>query len=145
MEYNEINIEDVSDLVEIYIETFNSSPWNDKWTVETASKRLIQMINSECFYGLISSENNKVNGLILGHEEQFYDGLMFNVKEFCVKHELRGVGLGRKIFEEFEERLYKKGVNEIILLTCRSNETETFYKKRGLEEYRDLLIMGKKL
>lgn len=40
MNYREIHIEDIKELVEIYIEAFNAPPWNDKWTIETASKRL---------------------------------------------------------------------------------------------------------
>lgn len=36
----------------MYIETFNSPPWNDEWTIENASKRLHQMIHCEDFYGI---------------------------------------------------------------------------------------------
>ncbi|MGV3026977.1 N-acetyltransferase family protein [Clostridium thermobutyricum] len=145
MNYREIHIEDIKELVEIYIEAFNAPPWNDKWTIETASKRLSQMIKSEGFYGIIAEESNIIYGLILGHEEQFYDGVLFNIKEFCVRSKLKGQGLGSKIFNEFEKRLYNKGINEIILFTCKSNETLEFYKKRGLKEYKNLVIMGKNL
>lgn len=103
------------------------------------------MIKSEGFYGIIAEESNIIYGLILGHEEQFYDGVLFNIKEFCVISKLKGQGLGSKIFNEFEKRLYNKGINEIILFTCKSNETLEFYKKRGLKEYKNLVIMGKNL
>lgn len=39
--------------------------------------------------------------MILGSEEQFYNGIMFNIKEFCVRNEMRNRGiLSKKIIEE---------------------------------------------
>lgn len=47
MYYEEITIDHLDKLAELYVETFNSEPWNDEWTVCTAKKRLHQMINTE--------------------------------------------------------------------------------------------------
>ena len=46
MDYEEITIDHLDELVSLYVETFNSEPWHDKWTISTATKRLNQMINS---------------------------------------------------------------------------------------------------
>lgn len=46
--------------------------------------------------------------MILGSKEQFYDGIILNIKEFCVKNGLRGQGLGSEIFKEFEIRIKKR-------------------------------------
>jgi len=43
LEYKNISLDDVNDLAEMYVETFNAEPWNDKWTIYTASKRLIMI------------------------------------------------------------------------------------------------------
>lgn len=47
MDYEEITIDHLDELASLYVETFNSEPWNDKWTISTATKRLHQMINTE--------------------------------------------------------------------------------------------------
>lgn len=52
LEYKTITLDDVKDIAEMYVETFNSEPWNDRWTINTASKRLHQMINVEDFCSL---------------------------------------------------------------------------------------------
>lgn len=145
MEYKEISIEHVGELVKMYIETFNSEPWNDKWTIETAEKRLSQMINVEDFYGVAAYNQNKLCGMILGSKEQFYDGVMFNIKEFCVGNGLRGQGIGSEIFREFQNRLKGLGVKEIILFTSRGDYTESFYIKNGLKSHSGLILMGKEL
>jgi len=145
MKFEKINLLDIAKLVAMYVETFNSPPWNDEWTIETASKRLHQMINCEGFYGLKAYQDEELCGMILGSEEQFFDGVTFNIKEFCVNNKMRNRGIGIKIFEEFEKQLREKQITKIFLLTSRDDGTEGFYKKRGLESYDGMVVMGKQL
>lgn len=145
MEYFNITNNDIRKLAEIYVETFNSEPWNDKWTLETAEKRLHQLIDVEDFYGIYACDNGKLCGMILGSEEQYYDGIMFNIKEFCVRNGLRGQGIGSEIFQEFLCRLKDKGIKDIILFTAKGDYTEHFYHKHGLDSYSKLTLMGKEL
>lgn len=145
LQYYEITQNDINELAEIFVETFNSDPWNESWTIETAKKRLHQMINVEDFRGILARKNNILCGMILGSKEQYYDGITFNIKEFCVKNNMRGYGIGSSIFKEFENRLKTEGVTEIILYTLRGDKTELFYKKQGLKSHSNLTLMGKKL
>ena len=145
MKFEEITLKDINELAKIYVDTFNSSPWNDEWSIETASKRLKQMINCEGFYGIMTYEEDILCGMILGSEEQFYDGIMFNIKEFCVKNELRNKGIGSKILIEFEKRLKNKDITEVVLFTSRDDGTEGFYQRRGLKSYNSMVMMGKEL
>ncbi len=145
LEYNIITLDDINNLAKMYVETFNSEPWNDSWTIDTASKRLHQMINVEDFCGISAKMNGILCGMILGSKEQFYDGVMLNIKEFCVKNGMRGHGLGSEIFKEFENRMKEEGVKEIILFTSKGDYTEHFYHKLGLESYSGLTLMGKQL
>ena len=145
MEYKEISIIQINDLAKMYVDTFNSEPWNDNWTIETAKKRLCQMINVEDFYGIVAYKQGELCGMILGSKEQYCEGVRFNIKEFCVRNKVRGNGIGTKVFKEFKSRLKSSGVKEIILLTSRGASTEGFYHKHGLESYKDLVFMGKQL
>lgn len=43
----------LDELAQIYVETFNTEPWNDQWKVETARRRLFQMIQVEDFDGMV--------------------------------------------------------------------------------------------
>ena len=143
MDYREITIEDLSELAKIYAETFNSDPWYDKWTRKTAEKRLSQMINNGGFFGIVSYNEEGITGMILGEEEQYFDGVIFNIKEFCVKNDLRGKGIGTELFKEFERRLKGMGIRETVLMT--NLEDEDFYKKRGFNRSRGVIYMGKEM
>ncbi len=145
MPYKEIQKEDIAELARLYVEAFNSPPWNDKWTEETASNRLMQMLNCDGFFGLAYCEKDTIQGLILGNHEYFYDGMHFYIKEFCVDIKLRHSGIGSALLEEFNQRLKAKGIDEIILFTSKTDGTEGFYHKRGLKSYHSMVMMGKVL
>ena len=145
IEYKELTQEHINKIAEIYVRAFNSEPWNDEWTVETASKRISQMMNCEGFDGLIVCENDKILGMILGNHEYYYNGMHFHIKEFCVDLNLRGKGIGTQLIEEFSNRLVSKGIDEIILFTARGGWTEGFYKKHGFKNFEDMVMMGKEI
>lgn len=145
LSFKQIEVCDIPELAKIYVETFNAEPWNDKWTIETASKRLHQMINVEDFHGIYAIEGNTICGMILGCMEQFYNGMTFNIREFCVRNGMRGKGIGTVIFKHFESELRDLGVKELILFTSRGDYTEHFYHKQDLKNIEDLVLMEKSI
>lgn len=145
MRFEEINEKNLNEIISLYVTTFNSEPWNDKWTEEIASKRLSQMLNCEGFYGVICYEHNEAIGLILGNHEHYYNGMQFQVKEFCVDLKCHGKGLGSIILDEFIERLKSRGIDEVILLTSKNEKTEGFYNKRGFETLDSMVMMRKRI
>lgn len=145
VKYKELRKEHIGDISEAYVEAFNSEPWNDKWTVESASNRISQMINCEGFDGLVAYEGEKLIGMILGNHEYYYDAMLFQIKEFCVAPQVKGTGVGSKLLGEFTTRLKVKGIDRIILLTSRTNATEGFYRKHGFDSFDDMVMMGKEI
>ncbi len=90
MDYQQIDQTLLPELCALYIDAFNAPPWNDEWTMETISKRLTQMMHCEGSYSLVCFSEGALCGMILGNHEHFYDGTHFNIKEFCVRRDLRG-------------------------------------------------------
>ena len=145
MIFKEIDISFFNDLVEVFIEAFNSEPWNDEWTIDSASKRLQQMIRCDGFYGLAAYSEDKLVGLILGNCEYYYDGIDFVVKEFCVDKNIKGKGIGSILLDEFTSRLKNKEIRRIILNTCRGEATEGFYIRKGFNTIEDMICMSKEI
>ena len=143
--YKELTNEHIKEIAEIYVDAFNSEPWNDEWTIDSAFKRISQMINCEGFDGLVAYEDEKLIGMILGNHEYYYNGMHFNIKEFCVDLKLKGKGIGSKLFEEFLKRLKSSGIDEVILLTSKTEGTEGFYNKHGFKSFEGMVMMGKKI
>lgn len=145
VKYKELTKEHIKDIAEVYVEAFNSEPWNDEWTIESASNRISQMINCEGFDGLVAYEGEKLVEMILGNHEYYYDAMLFQIKEFCVIPQVKGTGVGSKLLDEFTIRLKAKGIDRIILLTSRTNATEGFYRKHGFNSFEDMVMMGKEI
>jgi len=145
MIYEPINESDLPELSTMFVEAFNAPPWNDRWTSETATKRLRQMMNCEGFIGLACYKDKILSGMILGNIEHYFDCTHFHIKEFCVRLNLRGSGIGTQLLNEFEARLNARGVSKVYLFTSRTDETEKIYQRRGYRSWNDMVIMGKSL
>ncbi len=103
------------------------------------------MMNCEGFFGLVCFQETLVCGMILGNSEPFYDCTHFNIKEFCVRLNLRGTGIGTELLNEFEKLLLELGIDETYLFTSRMDETEKYYQKRGYSSWNSMVMMGKSL
>jgi ribosomal protein S18 acetylase RimI-like enzyme len=83
--------------------------------------------------------------MILGSIEYYYDAVLFQIKELCVDPKIKGAGIGSKLLSEFITRLKAKGIDRVILLTLKTNETEGFYKKHGFKTFENMIMMGKEI
>lgn len=144
MEFEIFEKSRIPEAAALFAESFNSPPWNDKWSADTAARRLELMLDGEAAYGITAFENGEMCGMVLGCFEQYYDGVVYNLREFCVKNSKRGGGLGTKIFSELESRLRQRSVKEITLNTLRGEATEGFYRRCGMDNA-DMAVMTKKL
>ena len=70
--------------VPLFLAAFNGPPWHDAWTEETANRRLNQLLDHPEALGLVAFTSRELAAWILGEREQYYDGVVFQIKEFCV-------------------------------------------------------------
>lgn len=138
-----IRDEHITECAKLYIRVFNDEPWNDKWSLEIAYKRLNDIYISPNFKGILYVENDEVKGAIFGNYEQFYEGIHYNLREMFISKELQGKGIGRKMLNELEEQLKEIGVTTIILFTSKGNKTNEFYFKNDFSEWESMAMMGK--
>ncbi|MDP4146052.1 MAG: GNAT family N-acetyltransferase [Bacillota bacterium] len=127
----------------LYVDVFNGEPWNDKWILETAYRRLHDFFMTPNFEGVLYMAGDKVKGAILGNYEHYDNMILYNLKEAFVSSELQGKGIGREMLSELELRVKAQGAARIILLTSKGNKTSEFYLKNGFGEFKDMVFMGK--
>lgn len=141
--FKKIFLDDLNNLAVLYAQTFNAPPWNDKWTTELAAIRLRQMINTPDGFGLCAYDCDTLVGAVIGAYEQFYDGVVYNLKEFWVKNDTRRQGIGSKLYKQLELQLKENNVKNIFLITSRSEETLGFYAHQGIYENRFMTFLSK--
>ncbi|MGN0143601.1 MAG: GNAT family N-acetyltransferase [Clostridium sp.] len=140
-----IDLNDIKEISELFIDSFNNSSWNDKWTYETASKRLSDIINMPGFIGMEYYHENELAGIILGRSEQYYDGMHFQILEFCISSKFKGKGYGTILLNKYIEKLREENIKRVFLMTLHGDSTEGFYKKNGFETDENMIIMSKKI
>ena len=140
-----INLDNIDEVIELYMDSFNNPPWNDKWTYETTYCRLKDIINTPGYMGVSYYIDGVLQGMIMGRAEQYYDGEYFQILEFCIRSSMQGRGYGRKLLQEFTDMLKEKNIVNVYLLTIRGQKTEGFYNNNGFQSSKDMIFMSKNI
>ena len=136
--------DEIKDISALYVETYNAPPWQDEWSIETASNTLSYMFDSNDNYALVAEIENEIVGAIIGKYELYYSGMQIIVKSFLVKPNMQNQGIGSKLLQELEIKLKEQNIKYIYLLTDK-REKEAFYQERNYTTTENLIIMGKSL
>lgn len=140
-----IKIDMLDELAALFVDVFNAPPWNDGWSIEQARARLLDIINTPRFCGMAEYSGGKIIGLIMGRGQQYFDGVHFEILEFCVAREMQGQGIGGRMLNEFTEYLKGHGICNAYLLTMKGQSTEGFYQKNGFKTSLNMCLMSGRL
>ncbi|MGN2338458.1 GNAT family N-acetyltransferase [Clostridium cagae] len=144
MEILRINENDIEACAKIFVEAFNTEPWNDNWNIESAYRRLHDIYKSPNFLGVKYTENNEIFGALFGNCEEWFEGRQFNIKEVFVSKKIQGKNIGSKLINSAENEVKKLGV-DFMFLSTQNNNLKNFYLKHNFKETNSLCIMSKKI
>ncbi|MFA1822924.1 GNAT family N-acetyltransferase [Virgibacillus oceani] len=140
-----ITIDKTEECVELYINVFNSEPWNETWTYVTAEERLIDLLHTPKFLGFSLYDNGNLIGFIAGNSKKSYGGLTYYLAELCINNQIQGKGHGSKLLLCLEDELKKRGIQSLYLLTSNGGLAESFYLKNGYSINDKRIVMKKNL
>ncbi len=143
MTFREMREDDLPELGRLYAGAFNAAPWFDKWTEKTAARRISDILHTPGAFGLVSEEGGALTGMAAGCAEQYFDGVVFQLKELCVRSDLRRQGIGTALMEEFERHLRGMGIRSALLFT--SEEDLSFYRGQGYHRIDGMMMLDKEL
>lgn len=131
MEIKQINQNDIPTLAVAMTAAYSEEPWNEKWTLEKAERRIRAVLGNFEAMGLAAFDDGKIIGAVLGYVDPYAEEDFFFVSELFVIPEKKKQGLGKQLLAELEKALNEKKVNVIQLISIDYNEP--FYKKCGLD------------
>lgn len=140
-----ITADNLEQCIELYINVFNSEPWNETWTYQTAKERLTDLLHTPKSLGFLLYDNNNLIGFIAGNSKKSYTGLTFYLAELCINNKIQGKGYGSKLLLCLEDELKKRGVQSLYLLTANSGLAESFYLKNDYTINENRIVMKKNL
>ncbi|GAA0077803.1 GNAT family N-acetyltransferase [Clostridium sp. CTA-5] len=139
-----VNECDLKECARLFVKVFNGEPWNDKWTYESAYKRLKDIYMCPNFVGIKYVEDNVIKGAIFANCEEWYEGKHLNIKEVFVSNESQGNNIGSILINAIEYEVKRIGVDFLILFT-QNNMLKNFYIKNNFKEENSLSIMTKSI
>jgi len=132
--------EHLDECARLFVSTFNAEPWNQRWTLETAQKKLAWTLGVPEFLGWVSLDDGIV-AFAAGYRQQEDEGEVFYLAILCVGPEAQGTGVGSRLTGHLEGELKKGGVNKIDLLTRRDKPAQAFYRKHAYKVSDEEIVM----
>ena len=144
MEIKAIVEKDLKPISQLYVSVFTNPPWNEHWQYKWAYERLNWIDRSHNFVGLLSLDNDKINGAILGYFIPFKGKKGFKLVEFFVDTNYQNKGIGTKLLTQLELNL-KDNYDFVSLLTARNTDAESFYLNRNYRRDDKLVLLEKEI
>lgn len=133
-----LNLNNLKEVSELFVDIFMSPPWNDDWSDENQlQKYLMDLMGNQnsLAYGLY--DQGELIGFSLGNIKHWWAGTEYCIDEFCVSKQLQGKGCGTKFIELLIEQLREDKIVNIYLQTDRNVKAYEFYQKNGFIDMTD--------
>lgn len=137
MEIRKISKSDLEELAKLMVDVYNASPWNDKWTVETALESLNDISDFPKFFGNVIVDENKIIGGIIGHIRRYSIESTFYIDEFFIAEKYRGTGLAKELYQTSIKELQQRGISGAFFTTLKNSRAYNFYLKQGAWDLED--------
>jgi len=139
----ELSSENMGDCINLFINVFNSAPWNDEWTYTKAKELFDDFSKTPGFIGFIGAINEKTIAVCLGHIKKWWNSSEYYIEEYFISPDLQHKGLGTAFLHNIETILLKREIKKITLLTAHNTPSENFYQKNGFNNLDFMTFMKK--
>lgn len=144
-QYQKLTEDDLIECSHLYVNTFKHQPWNEEWDLDDAFNRLSSFLSTSYSIAIKAVIENKIQGFLIGEIEQWNGAKKLYLKEICVSKTRQRSGLGRELMRALQNKLGKRGISRIYLITQRETVPEIFYKSLGFTTNTGLILMGKSI
>jgi len=118
-------------IVECFVSAYNSEPWCENWTVDSAIARLGELRHRARAASLVCVIDGVVVGAAFIHARTYQDASEIYIDEFFVRPEAQGKGVGKALVEAVREYARNIGADGLTLLTDDDKPAFEFYRAQG--------------
>ena len=141
----EFSINDFPKICEVFMQTFNSPPWNDKNTIETSRVYLQELLDNKRFVGFTLWKNDLLIGFVLCHTRYNWRGDDITIDIMCILPNFQQKGYGKILFNAVENFSKNNSIICIGLHTGLNTPAFNFYEKLGFEQDKESIFMRKEI
>ena len=141
--FEELKPENIFQVVPLYVDVFNSPPWNDGLSELATTERMMSFAKYPEFFGLKMSVDGVAIGFALGWAERWVGSWQCHLYEMCISPKIQRKGYGRILLSEIEKQTKQRGQAATFLQTGAQVPAHKFYEACGYRD-RGLTILGKR-
>lgn len=127
----EFQPDDMENCARLLVAAYNGEPWNCHWTLETATRYLLEFVACPNFVGFVLCGQNEVLGAMFAHRKAWWTNDELFVDELYIAPHAQRQGLGQQLLEHAEAYARTNGLAGLTLLTNRDMPAKSFYIKHG--------------
>jgi GNAT superfamily N-acetyltransferase len=145
MNIRELNETDLERCGEILISSYNTMPWNYRWSFEKAYLYLKEYQEAKRFMGFVALEEGMIVAAIFGHLKTWWTKDQMYIDEVFVSNDFKGKGYGKSIISYCETYCKQKGIDIITLMTNEVMPAYEFHSKNDFVKVDQYVFMFKQL
>ena len=133
--------DDLEGAAEVFRSAFAGDPWNEKWNIELAKKRISELMSAPQSVGYVYTDSGEIIAILCGRKLTYLHGTEYVIDEFCVNPDMQHSGVGSALLAYARNELAGEKVVAMALLTGKGKPSEKFYIKNGFKEIDDMIFM----
>lgn len=133
-------LEEVQACAKVYINAYQTEPWNEEYEMSEVEKYISSYLNSDTKVCFALQDGDVIKGVALGFIVPSISGQYLRLEDICIDSTEQRKGYGRAFMELLSIEAAKLGCDSIILGTQKDFPSHHFYLKNGFQEVESVLM-----
>ena len=133
-------IEDIQAYAKLYVNAYQTEPWNEEYEISEVEKYISSYLNSDTKVCFALQDGDVIKGVALGFVVPSISGSYLRLEDICIDSIEQRKGYGSAFMELLSIEAAKLGCDSIILGTQKDFPSHHFYLKNGFEEVESVLL-----
>lgn len=133
-------IEDVLACAKVYVNAYQTEPWNEEYEISEVEKYISSYLNSDTKVCFALQDGDVIKGVALGFIVPSISNSYLRLEDICIDATEQRKGYGSVFMELLSIEAAKLGCDSIILGTQKDFPSHHFYLKNGFREVESVLL-----
>lgn len=117
MIFERINENLALEAASIIVQAYAEPPWNEKWSLDGANTRLLELSSTPGWIGVGAVEDGAIRGFAIGHPYTSASGTGLYIPEIAVLPQYQRRGIGTQLLKLLQKEASKCGFTRTWLLS----------------------------
>lgn len=133
-------IEDIQAYAKLYVNAYQTEPWNETYEVTEVERYISSYLNSDTKVCFALQDGDVIKGVALGFIVPSISGPYLRLEDIFIDSIEQRKGYGSVFMELLSIEVAKLGCDSLILGTQKDFPSHHFYLKNGFQEVESVLM-----